>query len=141
LLTLNALCASDYVLVPVQPEFFSLEGIVKIRESIGNIKERWNAKLSILGILFTQVAQRRKLTQEVIEMLRGEMGALLFESMIHENSAVTESSGHARSVIEYDRASRGAKDYLAAAKEVLARLDAFAAIQKTEPSVSSEANL
>jgi chromosome partitioning protein len=123
LLTLNALCASDHVLIPVQPEFFSLEGIVKIRESIENIKERWNEKLSILGILCTQVSQRRKLTQEVIEMLRSEMGGLVLETLIHENAAVTESSGHARSVIEYDRASRGAKDYLAAAKEVLERLE------------------
>ncbi len=135
LLTLNALCASDHVLVPVQPEFFSLEGIVKIRESIENIRDRWNQKLSILGVLFTQVSQRRKLTQEVIEMLRAEMSELVLETMIHENAAVTESSGHARSVIEYDRASRGAKDYLAAAKEVLARLDAkSAAIQEASRS-------
>ncbi|MFL5815451.1 MAG: ParA family protein [Bdellovibrionia bacterium] len=154
LLTLNALCTSDHVLIPVQPEFFSLEGIVKIRESIENIRDRWNEKLTILGVLFTQVSQRRKLTQEVIDMLRTEMGELVLETMIHENAAVTESSGHARSVIEYDRASRGAKDYLAAAKEVLARLserlsatktdsqkDAIAASQASSKVSSSEANV
>jgi chromosome partitioning protein len=132
LLTLNALCTSDHVLIPVQPEFFSLEGIVKIRESIENIRDRWNEKLSILGVLFTQVSQRRKLTQEVIDMLRAEMGDLVLETMIHENAAVTESSGHARSVIEYDRASRGAKDYLAAAKEVLARFNERANAKKAD---------
>jgi chromosome partitioning protein len=141
LLTLNALCASDHVLIPVQPEFFSLEGIVKIRESIDNIKDRWNAKLSILGILFTQVAQRRKLTQEVIEMLRAEMKELVFETMIHENAAVTESSGHARSVIDYDRASRGAKDYLTAAQELLARFGQKDFLKPQTPLASNEANV
>jgi chromosome partitioning protein len=141
LLTLNALCASDHVLIPVQPEFFSLEGIVKIRESIENIRDRWNAKLSILGVLFTQVSQRRKLTQEVIDMLRAEMNELVFETMIHENAAVTESSGHARSVIEYDRASRGAKDYLAAAKEVISRLEEKTAARNIQGRSSVEVNL
>lgn len=141
LLTLNALCASDHVLIPVQPEFFSLEGIVKIRESIENIRDRWNAKLSILGVLFTQVSQRRKLTQEVIDMLRNEMTDLVLETMIHENAAVTESSGHARSVIEYDRASRGAKDYLAAAKEVLARLEEKSAARNNQTRSSVEVSL
>jgi chromosome partitioning protein len=116
----------------VQPEFFSLEGIVKIRESIENIRDRWNAKLSILGILLTQVTQRRKLTQEVIDMLRAEMGELVLNTMIRENASVTESSGHAQSVIDYDRASNGAKDYLAAAAEILSRVstDTFAAAKQ-----------
>ncbi len=122
LLTQNALCAAHYVLVPVQPEFFSLEGIVKIRESIEDTRSRWNSKLSILGILATQVTHRRKLTQEVLDTLRAEMGDLLLTSMIHDNSAVTESSGHATSVIGYDRSSRGAKDYLSAAAEIASRL-------------------
>jgi chromosome partitioning protein len=121
LLTLNALCASDRVLIPVQPEFFSLEGIVKIRENIEDVRARWNPKLQILGVLPTQVSHRRKLTVEVIEALKGELGDLLFKSSIHDNSAVTESSGHAQSVIDYDRSSRGAQDYLAAAKELLKR--------------------
>lgn len=121
LLTLNALCASDHVLIPVQPEFFSLEGIVKIRETITDVKMRWNPKLSIVGVLATQVANRRSLTQEVLQALQSELGDIFFKAAIHDNSAVTESSGHAQSVIDYDRSSRGAKDYLAAAEELLAR--------------------
>jgi chromosome partitioning protein len=121
LLTLNSLCASDHVLIPVQPEFFSLEGIVKIRESVENVKARWNSKLDIIGVLPTQVSLRRKLTLEVIETLRSELGPVLFETSIHDNSAVAESSGHARSVIDYDRSSRGAQDYLAAAQELIKR--------------------
>ena len=122
LLTINALSASDGVLIPVQPEFFSLEGIVKIRESVEDIRSRWNKKLKIMGVLPTQVASRRKLTQEVLDVLKNELGSVLFESMIHDNAAVTESTGHAVSVIEYDRSSRGAQDYLAAAEELLERV-------------------
>ncbi len=121
LLTLNALCASDHVLIPVQPEFFSLEGIVKIREAIHDIRDRWNPKISIIGVLPTQVSHRRKLTQEVILALKEELGETLFDGAIHDNAAVAESSGHAKSVLEYDRSSRGALDYLAAAKELLNR--------------------
>jgi chromosome partitioning protein len=123
LLTINALCASDHVLIPVQPEFFSLEGIVKIREAIEGVRSRWNDRLSVLGVLPTQVSQRRKLTQEVLGALQDELGSLLFESMIHDNAAVTESSGHAISVLEYDQRSRGAQDYVAAASELVSKLE------------------
>lgn len=128
LLTLNALCASDHVLIPIQPEFFSLEGIVKIRESIANVKARWNKSLDIIGILPTQVSTRRKLTHEVLETLRAELGDVLFDNGIHDNAAVTESSGHGMSVLDYDRSSRGAQDYTAASTELLRRL------RKTPPS-------
>lgn len=124
ILTLNALVASDYVLIPVQPEFFSLEGIVKIRESIEDVRTRWNSRLRILGVLPTQISNRRKLTGEVISTLRDELGEMLFDNVIHDNSAVTESSGHAQSVIEYDRSSRGARDYIAAAQEAYLRMGA-----------------
>lgn len=122
LLTLNALAASDWVLIPMQTEFFSLEGIVKIQGAIRNIRDRWNSKLEILGILPTQVNKRRKLTSEVLETLSGEFGDKVFKSMIHDSASVAESSGHAQSVIDYDRSSQGAKDYLAAADELLARI-------------------
>lgn len=121
LLTMNALCASRYLLIPVQPEFFSLEGILKIREFVNGIREGRNPHLSIVGVLATQATFRRKLTQEVLNLLRDQFGDTLFETVIHDNSSVTESSGHAQSVIQYKRSSRGAKDYMAAAEELLAR--------------------
>ena len=133
LLTLNALCAADHVLIPVQPEFFSLEGIVKIRKSIEDVKKRWNSKISIIGVLATQISVRRRLTQEVLDALKTELGPVFFESMIHDNAAVTESSGHAQSVLEYDRSSRGAKDYRAAAKELLKRVRR----KKSQPEVKA----
>jgi chromosome partitioning protein len=129
LLTLNALCASNHVLIPVQPEFFSLEGIVKIREAINDVKMRWNPKLSIIGVLPTQTSNRRKLTVEVLKTLKSELGGNLFEASIHDNVSIAESSGHAISVLDYDRTSRGAQDYLAASKELQVRC-AKAQLQK-----------
>jgi chromosome partitioning protein len=123
LLTLNALCASDHVLIPMQTEFFSLEGIVKIQAAIDNVKERWNEKLSIIGVLATQVNKRRKLTNEVLETLREAMGDLVFKTVIHDNASVAESSGHAQSVFDYDRKSQGASDYLAASEELIKRCE------------------
>jgi chromosome partitioning protein len=122
LLTLNALCASHGVLIPVQPEFFGLEGIVKVRQTIAEVKAGWNPELEIIGVLPTQVAPRRSLTQEVLQALKEEIGDVLFEARIHEAAAVTESSGHALSVFDYDRKSRGAKDYLEAARELASRI-------------------
>lgn len=121
LLTLNALTASDRVLIPVQPEFFSLEGIVKIKSLIENVQSQWNPELKILGILPTQVSTRRKLTTEILDVLKGEFSSLLFESVIHENTALAESTGQGKSVISYQKSSKGAQDYLQAAKEFVRR--------------------
>ena len=85
------------------------------------MRTRWNSAIAILGVLPTQYSNRRKLTQEVIGALKEELGNQLFESVIHDNAAIAESSGHAQSVLEYSRASRGAEDYLSAADEVLKR--------------------
>jgi chromosome partitioning protein len=121
LLTVNALAASHGVVIPVQTEFFSLEGIVKIQESIQEIKSRVNFRLEILGILPTQVNSRRKLTDEVLNALKSEFADLIFDQVIHENTAVTESSGHGCSVMKYDRSSRGSVDYLKATDELINR--------------------
>jgi len=121
LLTFNALCASDSVLIPIQPQFFSLEGIVKIREAIENVRSRWNENLKIEGVVASQVSQRRRLTGEVLSTLKDELGPVLFKAMIHDNAAVAESSGHAESVLSYDRSSRGALDFMAVADELLRR--------------------
>jgi len=123
LLTLNALAASDRVLIPVQPEFFSLEGIVKIRQAIADVRERWNPRLEVGGVLVTQANFRRKLTSEVISALRDEFSELLFETVIHENSSVSESSGHGASVMDYAPKSKGAEDYQSLGQEVLRRLN------------------
>lgn len=121
LLTLNALVASDRVLIPVQPQFFSLEGIVKLKEIIADVKNRWNPDLELMGVMINQATHRRKLTREVIQTLKGELGPTLFDTVIHDNAAVTESSGHAKSVLEYSRSSKGARDFQNATLEFIER--------------------
>ncbi len=122
LMTLNALVACDGVIIPVQPEFFSLEGIVKIRETLADVRARWNPRAKILGIVATQVNARRKLTAEVIGALEKEFENIVFDSRIHENTSVAESAGQGVSVLEYALVSKGAADYTALSEEVLSRL-------------------
>ncbi len=121
LLTLNALVAAHEVLVPAQPEFFSLEGLAKLRATIEGVRGRWNPTLRIGGIVVTQAQQRRKLYGEVLESLKAEFGDVIFATRIRENAAITESSGHARAVFDYAPKSIGAEDYLALAQEFLTR--------------------
>ena len=122
LLTLNALAASDRVLIPVQPEFFSLEGIVKIRDTLQDVRTRFNPELELLGIIPSQVSLRRRLSAEVIAAIREEFGTLLLRGMIRDNVAVAESPGHAKSVLRYDRHGPAAEDFRALAEEVAGRL-------------------
>lgn len=136
LLTMNALSASQGFLIPVQPEFFSLEGIVKIRELSEEIRARWNPELELAGILPTQVNSRRKLTQEILSLLSKEFGDKLLAHSIRENTAVTESSGHGQSVLDYDPSSNGAQDYEAASQLLARRLGLRAASKKGEASAA-----
>ncbi len=119
LLTLNALAASDFVLIPVQAEYFGLEGIVKIRQAIAQVKERWNASLEIIGVLPTMVSGRRKLTGEVLAVLERELGSLVTEARIHYGAPLAESAGHARSVFDHDSRARGSADYAQLASELI----------------------
>ena len=122
LLTLNALVAATGVIVPVQPEYFSLEGIVKIRQTIADVQTQFNPDLKLYGVLATQVNDRRKLTEEVLGALSAELGEQLFETRIHENAAIAESSGQARSIFEYQKNSRGAEDYKNACDELISKM-------------------
>lgn len=122
-LTLNALVAADRVLIPVQAEFFSLEGIAKLRETVEEVKARWNPELSFVGILPSQVSTRRRLSEEVIGAIREEFGELVFATYIRDSVAVAESSGHGRSVLSYDGSGHAAREYRALAEEVIQRLD------------------
>jgi chromosome partitioning protein len=121
LLTLNAMVAARELIIPVQAEFFSLEGIVKVRNTFEEVRSRWNPSLKILGILPSQVSLRRRLTQEVIEAIAKEFGDLVFETRIPDHVSVAESPGHARSVLSYDRSSSAAEAFGALAREILKR--------------------
>lgn len=118
LLTLNALTAASEVLIPVQTEFFSLEGIVKMQESIALVRDRWNSDLKISGIIPTQVDGRKKLTGEVLELLKKNFPDVMLESRIRDNSKLAESSGHGKTIFKYAPSSPGAEDYRSLADEV-----------------------
>lgn len=121
LLTLNALCASKELLVPLQCEFFALEGIVKLFQTFDQVKRLLNPKLILLGIVLTMYDVRNRLTREVKNEVRKFCGDQLFETVIPRNVRLSEAPSHGKSIIHYDVKSKGAEAYLGLAKEVALR--------------------
>ena len=121
LITVNALTASDSVIIPVQCEFFALEGIAKLLNTIKIIKSKLNPALKIEGFLLTMFDNRLRLSNQVYEEVKRHFGDLVFNTVIARNVRLSEAPSHGVSVIEYDPSSRGAKQYTALAKELIAR--------------------
>jgi chromosome partitioning protein len=121
LITVNALTASDSVIIPVQCEFFALEGIAKLLNTIKIIKSKLNPALKIEGFLLTMYDNRLRLSNQVYEEVKRHFGDLVFNTVIARNVRLSEAPSHGVSVLEYDPSSRGAKQYTALAKELIAR--------------------
>ena len=121
LLTVNALCASKELLIPLQCEYFALEGIVKLLQTFEQVKKRMNPALSLLGIVLTMYDIRNKLTRDVKNEVRRCFPDHLFETVIPRNVRLSEAPSHGKSIIHYDIKSRGAEAYLGLAKEVVLR--------------------
>ncbi len=121
LITLNALCAAKEVLVPLQCEFFALEGIVKLLQTYEQVKKRLNPKLSLLGVVLTMHDKRNRLAREVKHEVRRCFPDQLFETVIPRNVRLSEAPSHGKSIIHYDIKSMGADAYLGLAKEVVLR--------------------
>jgi chromosome partitioning protein len=121
LLTVNALTASDSVIIPVQCEFFALEGIAKLLNTIKIIKSQLNPALQIEGFLLTMYANRLRLSNQVYEEVKRHFGDLVFNTVISRNVRLSEAPSHGLSIIEYDASSKGAKNYVALAKELIKR--------------------
>ena len=121
LITINALTASDSVIIPVQCEFFALEGIAKLLNTIKIIKSKLNPALKIEGFLLTMFDNRLRLSNQVYEEVKRHFGDLVFNTVIARNVRLSEAPSHGVPVIEYDPSSRGAKQYTALAKELIAR--------------------
>ena len=119
LLTLNALTAADSVLVPMQCEYFALEGLGKLLNTIKIVQNRLNTKLEIEGILLTMYDARLRLSNQVVEEVRSHFGELVFETIIQRNTRLSEAPSFGVSVIMHDANSRGAINYLNLAREVL----------------------
>ncbi|MDE5832079.1 MAG: ParA family protein [Desulfovibrio sp.] len=121
LLTLNALCASEELLVPLQCEYFALEGIVKLLNTYRQVRELLNPGLDLLGIVLTMYDSRNRLTRDVKNEVRRCFGESLFETVIPRNVRLSEAPSHGKSIIHYDVKSRGAEAYLGLAREVARR--------------------
>jgi chromosome partitioning protein len=121
LITINALTASDGIIIPVQCEFFALEGIAKLLNTVKIIKSNLNPSLRIAGFLLTMYDGRLRLSAQVHDEVRRHFGDLVFDTVIARNVRLSEAPSHGMSVFEYDRSSKGAKNYRNLAKELIRR--------------------
>ncbi len=121
LITLNALCGAKEILVPLQCEFFALEGIVKLLQTYELVKRKFNPDLSLLGVVLTMHDKRNRLAREVKHEVRRCFPDQLFETVIPRNVRLSEAPSHGKSIIHYDIKSMGADAYLGLAKEVVLR--------------------
>jgi len=119
LLTLNALVASDSVLIPIQCEYFALEGVSELLDTLMRIRRTLNPSLEIEGILLTMYDERTILSRQVAADLRSFFGAQVFTTVIPRNVRLAEAPSHGRPIIFYDIHSRGAESYIQLAKEVI----------------------
>ncbi|MCG8549389.1 MAG: ParA family protein [Desulfobacterales bacterium] len=121
LLTLNAFSASDSVVIPLQSEFFALEGLGQLLDTIKRIKNAFNAGLMIKGILLTMFDRRTNLSQNVVDEARQYFNDLVFKTKIPRNVKLGEAPSYGLPVILYDKTSPGAKSYMSFARELLKR--------------------
>jgi chromosome partitioning protein len=122
LLTINAFRAADGVLVPLQAEYYALEGLTALLDTIGRVRETLNADLQLDGLLLTMFDRRNTLARQVEEEVRTHFGDRVLRTAIPRNVRLSESPSHGLPVLLYDPSSRGAAAYKAAAGELLARL-------------------
>ena len=118
LLALNALVAGTDVIIPVQTQYYALEGLKQLLETIDVVKARFNPGLKILGVLLTFVESRTMLSREIQRQMKEFFGSLVFDTVIHRNTRLAEAPSAGESCITYDPKSKGAIEYLALAEEI-----------------------
>ena len=119
LLTLNSLTAADSVIIPIQCEYYALEGISQLLNTINLVRENLNSTLEIEGILFTMYDSRTNLSRDVVEEVRKYFRGKIFKSVIPRNVRVSEAPSYGKPVVVYDKKSKGAIAYKKLAKEVM----------------------
>ncbi len=122
LLTLNALCAADTLLVPLQCEFFALEGLSQLLQTVERVQQRFNKDLGIVGIALTMFDRRNRLTDQVADDVRSCLGNLVFEAVIPRNVRLSEAPSHGLPALVYDHTCSGSRAYMALARELITRL-------------------
>lgn len=123
LITVNALTAADSVLVPVQCEFFALEGLGKLLNTIKIVQGRLNSDLEIEGILLTMYDTRTRLANQVVDEVKTHFQELVFDTVVHRTIKLSEAPSHGETIILHDAASKGAINYLNLTREILQRND------------------
>jgi chromosome partitioning protein len=121
LLTVNALAAADAVLVPLQCEFFALEGLAQLLSTVEEIRVRLNPKLQIHGVVLTMYDQRTSLSDQVVDDVRRVLGEKVYTTIIPRNVRVAESPSHGKPVLLYDYRCSGSQAYIQLASEVIER--------------------
>ena len=121
LITVNALTAADSVIIPVQAEYFALEGISKLLNTIKIIKAKLNTRLEIEGFLLTMYDARLRLANQIYDELKGHFGRMVFDTVIQRNIRLSEAPSHGLPVILYDSESRGSLNHIQLAKELISR--------------------
>jgi chromosome partitioning protein len=119
LITLNALTASDSVIIPVQCEYFALEGLGKLLNTIKIVQNRLNTDLQIEGLVLTMYDTRLRLANQVVEEVQTHFQQLVFDTVIHRNTTLAEAPSHGETIIMHDVSSKGAINYLNLAKELM----------------------
>ncbi|WP_285712405.1 ParA family protein [Erythrobacter oryzae] len=124
LLTLNALCAADTLLVPLQCEFFALEGLSQLLQTVDQVQQRFNPQLGIIGVALTMYDRRNRLTDQVSDDVRDCLGKLVFETVIPRNVRLSEAPSHGLPALIYDQHCTGSRAYMALARELIGRFPA-----------------
>ncbi|MDZ4308474.1 AAA family ATPase [Allopontixanthobacter sp.] len=122
LLTLNALGAADTLMVPLQCEFFALEGLSQLLLTVERVQQRFNPDLGIIGIVLTMFDRRNRLTDQVADDVRDCLAGLVFESVIPRNVRLSEAPSHGLPALVYDHSCAGSRAYIALARELIGRL-------------------
>ncbi len=139
LLTLNALAAADSVLIPMQAEYFALEGVSELLDTIERLRQSFNPDLEIEGVVLTMYDDRTILAQQVTDELKKHFGDKLLETIIPRNIRLAEAPSYGKPVLLYDVRSRGAESYIRLAKELMSRCQAKAAAAAQPANEPAEA--
>jgi chromosome partitioning protein len=121
LVTLNALTAADSVIIPIQCEYFALEGLGKLLNTVRSVQNLQNPELQIEGMLLTMYDSRLRLSNQVVDEVRQHFHQLVFDTVISRNVRLSEAPSFGEPIMVYDAASTGAENYLNLARELLAR--------------------
>jgi len=121
LLTLNALTAADAVIIPIQCEYFALEGLGKLLNTIKSVQKIHNPELDIEGLLLTMYDSRLRLSNQVVEEVQKHFNDMVFTTIIQRNVKLGEAPSYGESIINYDVSSKGATNYLSLAKEIITK--------------------